>query len=134
MSNIEDLVPPLELCNQIPEGKFENSLLVYAERFRNGLCLDFAEVIMPRVEAEESDSHRIIAPAPTLAEIVEALYKEAEGCCQIVNCFYDKEGWGVVADYECHDDSGYGSSYEQTKDPNPATAALKLWLKAEGVN
>ena len=120
----EQLVPPLELCKKIPEGKFAESALVWEE----DSCVlgKLPPHVVPR---KENTYHTILAPAPTLAEITEALYKEAEGCCPIVNCFYDKEGWDVVADYECHDDSGYGSSYVQMKDLNPATAALKLWLE-----
>ena len=29
MSNLESIVPPLELCKQIPEGEFEDSALVW---------------------------------------------------------------------------------------------------------
>ena len=35
MSKLESIVPPLELCKQIPAGEFEDSALVWRERIGN---------------------------------------------------------------------------------------------------
>lgn len=118
---IKRIVPPLKLCNQIPEGKFEDSLLVHAERFRNGFCLDCEEVIMSRAEAEESDSHRIIAPAPTLAEILEALRQDRKYPVIFFDAFSS-------ADWIAEDAGLDAATYATT----PSAAALKLWLEIYG--
>lgn len=122
--DLTELVPSVELCKELPEGKFENSLLVHAERFRNGFCLDCANVIMFRAEAEESDSHSIIAPAPTLEEIVEAL----SDCCNVYLRKGD-DGWEIMRELP-GDDEWYGYDFRSKFAPDrPATAALKLWME-----
>lgn len=111
--NLENLVPPLKLCKRIPEGAFADSALVWSRRASR-----FAphEWVIPRgYAAEVSD----IAPAPTLAEIMP----------ECGNPFYmwnDGKGWEVF----CPANLKVLRNY----DPNPATAALKLWLELEGVN
>ena len=149
-NSFHQLVPSAELCQKIPDDAFQESALVHAIPYGVGgdgkLTPALGYEVFPRnmVVCDESltgkdykdfdGSHGVVycysmIPAPTLQEIMDALYADAEGCCQIVNCFYDKEGWDVVADYECHDGSGYGSSCVQRKDvKNPANAALKIWL------
>lgn len=54
---IEDLVPPLEICKQIPEGKFADSALVW-----------LGERVYIR-----SGEDAVTFPAPTLEEILMAL-------------------------------------------------------------
>lgn len=108
---IEDLVPPMKLCKQIPKGKFADSALVW--RGTNHLWWDY--YTMPREcgNCRELDPGEIIAPAPTLAEIIEELPK------------YVEYRWYNGKFCPCH--PKYDP--EDFSDKNPATAALKLWLE-----
>lgn len=124
MSDLESIVPPLELCKQLPEGKFEDSALVW----HIGLCsLEPAHVsqrFSPAICAA-------IYPAPTLAELIDKLTPGEDGCGEITQFGKDKHGWFMMASFEGVDD-GYGSgldTYEEKDQDNPATAALKLWLE-----
>ena len=122
---LEDLVPPMKLCKQIPEGKFDESALVWEKHDEDQNVYE----ICPRLCCFCNIRNEKISPAPTLQEIMKKLYSESEGCCQLVNSFFDRNGWEIVAVYEDHDDSGYGGDYSNAKDrDNPATAALRLWL------
>ena len=120
MSKLEDLVPPLELCRQIPEGKFDDSALVW---YRATISGDY--VCLPRLY-KNVDAARTAAPAPTLAEILEALYKMSGSAvkvsrrCERVGC------WWVSAWID-------RNSISRQDMNNPATAALRLWLEVNGV-
>ena len=65
MSNLESIVPPLELCKQIPAGEFEDSVLVWV------YDMDGLEMVMPR-EVVQFEGTKMIA-APTLEEVLEAI-------------------------------------------------------------
>ena len=110
---LEQLVPPLELCKQIPEGKFADSALVYATGGDNGVTFrgDIAEILG-------------CCPAPTLEEIMAALND-----CGNVFLRKDDDGWMIMRKLP-GDDEGYGYEVTTERAPdNPATAALKLWLE-----
>lgn len=68
MSDLEKLVPSLELCKLIPAGEFEDSYFVWAKfdkwviLLRNCVKKNKAYITEP-----------IICPAPTLQEIIEAI-------------------------------------------------------------
>ena len=62
MSKLEDLVPSLPLCKQIPEGSFADSALVWITDFVGG-----NPIAEPRRYAPYD---HIAAPAPTLEEIL----------------------------------------------------------------
>ena len=68
MSNLKNLVPPLELCKLIPAGELEDSYFVWAK---------FDEwVILLRDCVEKNKAYiteNVIHPAPTLQEIMEAI-------------------------------------------------------------
>ena len=67
MSNLKNIVPPLELCKQIPAGEFEDSALVW--------CRVLGEdVVCPRARWVGVDGTTSI-PAPTLEEVLEAIGK-----------------------------------------------------------
>ena len=120
---LESLVPPLDLCKQIPEGKFENSALVWT----------FDDRLMPRTIMIDGVRHYYRGfPAPTLQEILNELpkYNENEVTLACVPSFLpgDKgrifgEAWSV----------GYTAKSSVT-DATPATAALKLWLELNPPN
>ena len=85
MSNLKNLVPPLELCKRIPEGEFEDSALVWVYDDVVGfLCRTSGceqihkkewqlEHNHPRKIAIRRKSGHEIYPAPTLAEILESI-------------------------------------------------------------
>lgn len=115
MKTLESLVPPLELCKQIPKGAFADSALVW--------------IIKAQEEPEvwERDTTNNIPPiwskypAPTLAEILKDLAETHDDAC----CFNATEAgiWYVqVENFEVVEE-------RSERDANPATAALKLWLE-----
>ena len=116
MSKLEEIVPPLEMCKRIPEGAFGDSALVWFGHSRPVETLD----VVPRNElgpvCEEflRKGLRVKFPAPTLAEIMEALgdcnIEHFRGCCE----------WVIDADAS----SVTGIS--------AAAAALRLWLAVNG--
>ena len=85
MSTLERIVPPLELCKQIPEGEFEDAALVWVYDDVVGfLCRTSGceqihkkewqlEHNHPRKIATRRKSGHEIYPAPTLAEILESI-------------------------------------------------------------
>ena len=85
MSKLERIVPPLELCKQIPAGEFEDSALVWVYDDVVGfLCRTSGceqihkkewqlEHNHPRKIAIRRKSGHEIYPAPTLEEVLEAI-------------------------------------------------------------
>lgn len=127
MSQLQDLVPPLVLCKKIPAGEFEKSCLYWD---RMGV---FAFAVFPRECGDcpsfgVSPSNENIYPAPTLQEILLEIEK-ASGWCPTA---YRLNGYWTV---DCQDDKDdiMNDVMEQTDPDNPATAALKLWLKLKGI-
>lgn len=103
MSKLEDLVPKLDLCKQIPEGAFEDSALTWNEGYVKGNFV---------IEQRGFGLH-YIAPAPTLQEILAEIPD--------VTVNYDGRGrWAVQAILPSR---AYGDC-----NANPATVALKVWL------
>lgn len=66
---LEDLVPPLDLCKQIPEGEFRNSVLVWVYYYA-GWHDNREWSVFERTGEENVD---LYYPAPTLVEILEDL-------------------------------------------------------------
>ena len=63
MSNLESIVPPVELCKLIPDGEFRDSALVWCRvRGEDAVC--------PRTQWVGVGGTRPI-PAPTLEEILD---------------------------------------------------------------
>jgi hypothetical protein len=126
MSKLESLVPPVELCQKIPAGEFEDAALAWIHAdvvgfvCRTSGCEQVAgkewqlirsnasRVIRARKRGEE------IFPAPMLEEIMAAMQ-----FCRV----YKK-----TANF-------YVAVKEQERVPrfSGATAALELWLKLKGV-
>ena len=85
MSNLESIVPPLELCKRIPAGEFEDSALVWVYDDVVGfLCRASGceQIHKKKWQLEHNHPRKIairrkcgqeIYPAPTLAEILEAI-------------------------------------------------------------
>lgn len=116
MSNLESIVPPLELCKRIPAGEFEDSALVWVDSSTQNPGGVF-------VEPRRYDIDGTYRPAPTLEEIIEELDKQDryENKLKICPVFPGGE-WGI------------GYSYQKVeKDFDPTAAALRLWFKVKGV-
>ena len=118
MSELKDLVPPLELCKKIPAGEFENSALIWFFDGKNWW------VNAPEFDAQPEKEY----PAPTLAEIMLAI-DEAGGVCP--ECYYLENTWKI----DCRDKLfNYEELIEAEDEYNPADAALRLWLKVKAEN
>ena len=116
MSSLEDLVPPLELCKQIPEGAFADSALVWW-----GACV-YPRLYPDGVRFNTLWHKKGTIPAPTLSEILEELATD-ENHVDVWNVDADA-GWGVqVLEYF----PVIGNHYQH--DRNPAIVALKLYLE-----
>lgn len=130
MSNLESIVPPLELCKQIPAGEFEGS--VFAWRYpaydeRNRRLLNRWEVVEVNWYAVKEyknkyDEREKFFPAPTVEEIITSLLTY---------------GWLVKIDCRIQLDTlieFYSKKQRQTEFGNTASeTALRLWLKAKGI-
>ena len=84
MSSIESIVPPLELCKQIPEGEFTDTALA-RYNFHGILILRW------RDNLEKLNGVRPI-PAPTLEEILDDIFFTAVFCkggIWIIDRFYE---------------------------------------------
>lgn len=120
MSNLTDLVPSIDLCKKIPAGEFEESFFVLVRdsfnqyfAVRNDVCADYPGYIYP---------------APTLQEIMLEI-DNAGGWCPTAYRLHDQ--WKV--DYQIDNENGLNGISEHADTDNPATAALKLWLKLKGI-
>jgi hypothetical protein len=119
MSNLKDLVPPLELCKLIPAGEFEDSALAWID-FRDVYPEENANPsVVVRKIAWAATSKKGVYPAPTLHEIMAEL--PACDCYR----FSDKNEWTVLL--------VNGPVDGGVKSDSPAAAALKLWLKLKGI-
>jgi len=127
---LEKLVPLLELCREIPVGKFDDSALMLIFWYKSP---NTPVEIRTRCEVENDpefddlveDQRILIYPAPTLQEILEAL--ESHG--SVFTRRDDDDGWEVMLEI-AGDDEGYGYDAKIERDTaNPATAALRLWLE-----
>ena len=134
MSNLESIVPPLELCKLIPAGEFTDSVFVHIqykppEWYRRNWRYTLATVttdfyVSPRSFAENSDVQfenindggrsrikPVFYPSPTLEEILDSLaYLGAvfcKGCIRLENQFYEY--------------------------PIESEEALRLWLRVKGI-
>ena len=120
MSTLERIVPPLELCKQIPEGEFEDAALVWVYDDVVGfLCRTSGceqihkkewqlEHNHPRKIAIRRKSGHEIYPAPTLAEILESIG--------------EVETWDTMTIYRITNGK-----------QNLTTTALKRWFKVKGI-
>lgn len=134
MSNLESIVPPVELCKKIPAGEFEDSALVY-KFYHQKAGKMFPETnddvrffyVEEREIVEFAQRNMVnpppLFPAPTLAEILNALYKKDKYESKLKICPVFPGGeWSI------------GYSYKRLeKDFDLTSAALRLWFKAKGV-
>lgn len=122
MSNLESIVPPLELCKQIPDGEFEDSALVWEKSekyFQATEIIDYEYKVVARDESKGG------FPAPTLEEIITTLLTY---------------GWLVKTDSRSGLET-FVELYSRTNNMRYAEhakiaceAALRLWFKVKGIN
>lgn len=108
MSNLESIVPPVELCKQIPEGEFEDSALVWEKTekyFQATEIIDYEYKVVARAEPSGG------FPTPTLEEILDDFFFNGAVFC--------KGGIRIGNDF-----------YEY---PTESEEALRLWFKVKGI-
>lgn len=72
MSNLTDLVPPLELCKLIPKGEFEDSAFYHLVTIKS--TDEYSEVISSKDKyLFKNDPNYELYPAPTFVEIIDEL-------------------------------------------------------------
>lgn len=117
----EDLVPPLELCKQIPKGKFEDSALWWIEEHIPGNETPIDSHVCERRTCEyHHGGSFVFHPAPTLQEIMIDTYRYGFVYPQIERTC-DSFVARIIG-------GGKYKIYRITTDDNPATALLELWL------
>lgn len=115
MSNLETIVPPLELCKKIPAGEFADSALVWRVPNCSFPLEDEFYEIHQRDKCESWMKDKQI-PAPTLQEIMEEL-TELQDAFRVGHDG-EKNKWKVAC-----------SDYED----NAATAAIKAYFMEKGI-
>lgn len=120
MSNLESIVPPVELCKQIPAGEFEDSALVWVyDDVVEFLCRTSGceQIHKKEWQLEQNHPRKIairrkcgqeIYPAPTLAEILESIG--------------GVETWDTMTIYRITNGK-----------QNLTTNTLKRWFKVKGI-
>ena len=137
MNELEYLVPPLELCRQIPQGAFEDSALVWARPGNIGVMVGENELweVWDRGQLEKDEE---MLPAPTLQEILDQF--------DILTLAAAVDG---DPDHRMGEKKQYASSVGGSREyrnehifdaprfccpvPTNATAALRLWFDVKGI-
>ena len=120
--SLESLVPPLDLCKQIPPGAFEDSCFVRPDNvpgnpvWTRGTKIYFHELAC---------GIKFYA-APTLQEIMDALWKFKPRVWRNKNLDPEVPAWGIALNEDNF--TGHCGFVQD----NPATAALKLWMRVKG--
>lgn len=122
---LESLVPPLELCQQIPQGAFADSVLVWFGHRHT----DKTMAVVPRNELGVACQFflqrgvRVAYPAPTVDEILAALADFGKKAT--AGCITDSQGRHVFS-------AGYYADTYYRIDRTPAAAALRVWFDVKG--
>lgn len=116
MSKLESIVPPLELCKRIPadDKLFQQTALAWVL-----LGKDWPTVLERERLPKDRTGFEVI-PAPTLAEIMQEIPLDVMLTRRYG--YSEDYGWGEW------DDRDYVEMFH-----NPAEAALRLWLKLNGM-
>ncbi len=123
MRELEKIVPDLELCKLIPDEYFKDSVCVWFNEFENddGWGVHVRGKLSPGELKEQPN-----CPAPTLAEVMEAIENipwNSRIAVDFVTCRADwNKKWRIH--------NGRAGVYGEC---NSATAALKLWLYLNGI-
>lgn len=125
--NLEELVPPLELCQKIPAGEFADSAFYWFEElqkinekpphdYRYFVCFaDFRGYAWGGGRC---------CPAPTLQEI---LRETQPGDTAVFCCHHGGGSWSMGdSEQDLYVKNGFEGK-------NPAEIALRWWLKQKGI-
>lgn len=118
---LEDLVPPLHWCKQIPHPHFWNSAMCW-RTFNKGRRDEYT-IVFP---TGTLDPHDDDVPAPTCQEILDDLRTFTD----FPTLYCNPIGW--VADCDVSVTSKWAVREKASKD-HPALALLKLWFEAKGI-
>lgn len=116
MRKFETLVPPPELCKQIPEGQFKDSALVWHMLECTG-----TQYLLVREQIEWGINPAEMVPAPTLEEILVAIASSFDAR---ITCEHHFGLWKVDYSY-------YPQAEFAVDEDNPVIAALRVWLELE---
>lgn len=118
MSNLKNIVPPLELCKQIPEGEFGDSALVWVVKG------DHEECAQSTMFNAIPNSWKVF-PAPTPEEIIIDIGKTHKHPVLT----YSHDHWEIT----CY--TGYTNAklFWIKFEPTASDAALRLWFKVKGI-
>ncbi len=136
MATLETIVPDLELCVLIPDGKFNESALVWSRTFRPyhegdvTVVENVCQRAMKHLQVTQYVSRQEVHPAPTLAEVLADLPPGATGFCTIQDTQSNYAGCKIDTSIQFAADDAYEL---EDFDQNPANAALRLWLKLKGI-
>lgn len=122
MSNLKDLVPPLEMCKKIPEGEFADSVFIWMEVEASATMEKTWSLMQGTPYARQRPNRKI--PAPTLREILLATSPGETG----VFCSHEGDGEWNIGD--CEHDLYVKNGYEGKK---PEELALKWWFEQKGI-
>ena len=109
--NLENLVPPMRLCQQVKDY-FENSELVWWADY-NGVEI----IVIPRKLVPHD--YEIFAPAPTLQEILAVIPPDA-----LADFYINATDSGYKVDMIANNRSTTIANGD-----NPVTAALNVWIE-----
>lgn len=115
MSNLEDIVPPLELCKQIPFPKFEDSVFIWERK---------NDWILQRTNMDcDLEEEGYYVPAPTLEEIIKAIKTKTYCKDDLCNHKYDLHYCAIDLKWIfC-----FGENFAVAD--TLSSVALKLWLE-----
>lgn len=118
---LEELMPSLALCKQIPHGEFWNSALCW-RTFNKGRKDEYT-IVFP---TGTIDPHDDDVSAPTCQEILEDLRAFTNN----PTLWGRPTGW--CADCDVSMTSEWDVREKESKD-NPANALLELWFEVKGI-
>jgi hypothetical protein len=136
MSELKNLVPPLDLCKLIPDGEFEDSAFVWVV---NGDYQPKFQIVDKRKYPFIPEDGATLYPAPTADEILDKC-KDIPGVLNPtlwwqniwkVDCAIDKSG--KLSEEFFEDADLENLELAVAEDKSAATAALKLCLKLKGI-
>ena len=146
MSNLKYLVPPVDLCQQIPEGAFTNSVFVWSyscDKRKTEPFLDERDCI--EFCRREMVNAPLVYPAPTLQEILEGLPTMIEEPVDLIGINTTAPRWLMMIDGRNVNPSrweiGYAYQYKgiipshhyRNYSRSAVEAAMLLWLKVHGI-
>ena len=148
--NLKDLVPPLELCQQIPAGEFEDAAFawmlsdVVGFTCRTSGCEQFSGQEWQIIRSNASRISRArkrgeqIYPAPTLQEIMaEFVILTVAGAIEGDPAHWMDENkqfaTSIGGTHEFYKNHSIFESHCCCPVPTNATDALTLWFRLEGI-